>query len=486
MVTNIEESKKNNEEDVRASLYAMLEKQRASFLITSGATAEERIDRLSRGVAMFEKYDQDLVKALAADYGHRSAGQSRVMEIYPVISAFKHAIKHVRQWMKPKKKHLPLTMAISGAKAWIFWQPKGVVGVISPWNYPINLTFIPVACILSAGNRAMIKPSRFTPRTSALFGEMIPKYFDETELACVEPTSDVSRIFSELPFDHLIFTGSIAVGSQVMKACADNLVPVTLELGGKSPTIIGRSANIEQAVWRTLSGKLPNSGQTCISPDYVFVPEESVDRFVELVTKVASEIFPTVRSNMEYTPLINQKQVSRVMGYLKDAEAKGAKILQVNPANEEFAPEVDACIPLTMILQPTPEMLVMQEEIFAPLLPVLTYKKIEEVIEYINSRGRPLALYYFGNDEAEKDYVLSHTTSGGVTVNGSLLHASTDYLPFGGIGASGIGRYHGYEGFCEFSHPKPIFELGFVDMNSYTRPPFTEDKVKLVRRILGI
>lgn len=486
MITNIEETKKENTEDVRASLMAILEKQRASYLVSSGATAEERIDRLNRGVAMIKKYENDLVKALAADYGHRSAGQTKVIEIYPVISAFKHAAKHVRKWMKPERKHLPFSMAISGAKAWIFWQPKGVVGVISPWNYPVNLTFIPVACLLSAGNRAMIKPSRFTPRTSALFGEMIPQYYDETELACVAPTSEISRIFSELPFNHLIFTGSIAVGSQVMRAAAEHLVPVTLELGGKSPVIIGKSAILEQAVWRTLSGKLPNSGQTCISPDYVFVPEESIDQFVELVTKIASEIFPTVRTNMEYTPLINQKQVARVQGYLKDAEAKGAKIIPVNPADEEFAPEADACIPLTMILQVKEDMLVMQEEIFAPLLPVMPYRKIEEVIEYINSHGRPLALYYFGHDEAEKDYVISHTTSGGVTVNGALLHASTDYLPFGGIGASGMGRYHGYEGYKEFSHPKPIFEQGFFDMNYFTRPPFTEDKVKFVRRFLGV
>ncbi|NMC12019.1 MAG: aldehyde dehydrogenase family protein, partial [Chloroflexi bacterium] len=280
MITNIEETKKENTEDVRASLMAILEKQRASYLVSSGATAEERIDRLNRGVAMIKKYENDLVKALAADYGHRSAGQTKVIEIYPVISAFKHAAKHVRKWMKPERKHLPFSMAISGAKAWIFWQPKGVVGVISPWNYPVNLTFIPVACLLSAGNRAMIKPSRFTPRTSALFGEMIPQYYDETELACVAPTSEISRIFSELPFNHLIFTGSIAVGSQVMRAAAEHLVPVTLELGGKSPVIIGKSAILEQAVWRTLSGKLPNSGQTCISPDYVFVPEESIDQFV--------------------------------------------------------------------------------------------------------------------------------------------------------------------------------------------------------------
>ncbi len=486
MITNIEEINKENSDDVQVMLNSILEKQRASYLASGGATAEERIDRLNRGADMLKKYEKDLVGALAADYGHRSAGQSMVMEIYPAISAFKHASKHVRKWMRPQRKSLPLSWAVSGAKGWIYWQPKGVVGVISPWNYPVNLTFVPVACILAAGNRAMVKPSRFTPRTSALFGEMISKTFDETELVVVSPTSDISRLFSELPFNHLIFTGSISVGSQVMRAASENLVPVTLELGGKSPVIIGKTANMEQAVLRMLSGKLPNSGQTCISPDYVFVPEEKMDLFVETVSRIASGIFPTVRGNNEYTPLINQKQVVRVQGYLKDAEAKGAKIIPVNPANEQFAPEIDACFPLTIVLQPTEEMLVMQEEIFAPLLPVMPYRKIEEVIQYINNHGRPLALYYFGHDASEKDYVLSHTISGGVTINGSILHASSDALPFGGIGASGMGRYHGYEGFREFSHPKPIFELGFFDLNNFTRPPFTEQKVKLVRWFLGI
>lgn len=485
-MTTIEEKKIENSDDVHIKLNAILEKQRQSYLASGGSPAEERIDRLNRLAGMLDKYQKDIVAALAADYGHRSAGQSTVMEIFPAISACKHASKHVRKWMRPDRKQLPLSMAISGAKGWIYWQPKGVVGVISPWNYPVNLTFVPVACILAAGNRAMIKPSRFTPRTSALFGEMISKTFDETELVCVAPTSDISRIFSELPFNHMIFTGSIAVGSQVMAAAAEHLVPVTLELGGKSPVIIGKSANMEQAVLRMLSGKLPNSGQTCISPDYVFVPEEKVDLFVETVSRLASEIFPTVRGNNEYTPLINQKQVVRVQGYMKDAEEKGAKLIPVNPANEQFAPEIDACFPLTIVLQATDEMLVMQEEIFAPLLPVIPYHNIDEVSRYINSHGHPLALYYFGQDAAEKEYVLSHTTSGGVTINGAILHASSDALPFGGIGASGMGRYHGYEGFREFSHPKPIFEQGFFDLNTFTRPPFTEQKVKLVKWFLGV
>ncbi|MBN1537111.1 MAG: coniferyl aldehyde dehydrogenase [Anaerolineales bacterium] len=485
-MNTLEETKNVNHEDARSQLNAILEKQRVSYLSAEGSPAEERIDRLSRCANMLDKYQAELVAALAADYGHRSAGQTRVMEIYPAISACKHAIKHVSKWMKPKRKPLPLAYALSGAKGWIYWQPKGVVGVISPWNYPINLTFIPVACILAAGNRAMLKPSRFTPRTSELFGEMISKTFDETELVCVAPTSDISRIFSELPFNHLIFTGSISVGSQVMGAAAKNLVPVTLELGGKSPVIIGKSANMEQAVWRMLSGKLPNSGQTCISPDYVFVPQGKEELFIDIVNHATAEIFPTVRANKEYTPLINQKQVARIQGYIQDAEEKGAKLIPVNPANEEFAPEEDACFPLTIVLNATEDMLVMQEEIFAPLLPVLTYRNIEEVIQFINSHGRPLALYYFGQDEAEKEVVLSHTTSGGVTVNGSILHASSDALPFGGVGASGMGRYHGYEGFVEFSHPKPVFEQGFIDLNQFTRPPFTEQKVKLVKWFLGI
>lgn len=485
-MTTIEEKKIENSDDVRVRLNAILEKQRASHLASGGSPAEERIDRLNRLAGMLDKYQNEICSALAADYGHRSAGQSTVMEIYPAISACKHAAKHVRKWMKPKRIPLSLSMTMGGAKGMIYWQPKGVVGVISPWNYPVNLTFIPVVCILAAGNRAMIKPSRFTARTSELFGEMISKTFDETELVCVAPTSDISRIFSELPFNHLIFTGSVAVGSQVMKAAAEHLVPVTLELGGKSPVIIGKSANMDQAVLRMLSGKLPNSGQTCISPDYVFVPEEKVELFVETVNRITSEIFPTVRGNNEYTPLINQKQVARVQGYIKDAEEKGAKLIPVNPANEEFSPETDACFPLTMVLQATEDMLVMKEEIFAPLLPVLPYHNIDEVTRYINSHDRPLALYYFGQDTAEKEFILSHTTSGGVTINGSILHASTDALPFGGIGASGIGRYHGYEGFREFSHPKPIFEESFFDLNQFTRPPFTEQKVKLVKLFFGI
>lgn len=485
-MTTLEEKKIENSDEARIRLNAILEKQRASYLASGGSPAEERIDRLNRLANMLEKHQKQICEALAADYGHRSAGQTTVMEIYPAISACKHAIKHVHKWMKPKRIPLSLAMTLGGAKGMIYWQPKGVVGVVSPWNYPVNLTFVPVACILAAGNRAMIKPSRFTGRTSELFIEIISKTFDETELVCVAPTSDISRIFSELPFNHLIFTGSVAVGSQVMGAAAEHLVPVTLELGGKSPVIIGKSANLEQAALRMLSGKLPNSGQTCISPDYVFVPEEKVDLFVEAVSRIASKIFPTVRENNEYTPLVNQKQVTRVQGYLKDAEEKGAKLIPVNPANEEFSPESDKIFPLTMVLQATEDMLVMKEEIFAPLLPILPYRNIEEVTRYINNHDRPLALYYFGQDAAEKEYILSHTTSGGVTINGSILHASTDALPFGGVGASGMGRYHGYEGFKEFSHPKPVFEASFFDLNQFTRPPFTEQKVKMVKWFLGV
>ncbi len=485
-MTMIEEKPIEKNLDASIVLNAILEKQRASFLAAGGCSAEERIDRLSRLADMLHKYTPDLVASLAADYGHRSAGQTTIIEIYPAISACKHAIKHVRKWMKPKRAHMPLPMAMAGAKGYLYWQPKGVVGVISPWNYPVNLTFIPVACALSAGNRVMVKPSRFTPRTSALFGEMVSKTFDETELSVVAPTSDISRIFSELPFDHMIFTGSIPVGKEVMRAASDHLVPVTLELGGKSPVIIGKTANMEQAVLRILSGKLPNSGQTCISPDYVFVPEDKVDLFVETTSRLTSEIFPTVRGNNEYTPLINQKQVARIQENIRDAEAKGAKLIPINPANEEFAPEIDAIFPLTMVLQATDDMLVMQEEIFAPLLPVMPYHDIKEVTGYINNHGRPLALYYFGHDPEEKDFVLANTTSGGVTVNGTILHFAAESLPFGGIGASGMGRYHGLDGFREFSHPKPIFEQGFFDLNLFTRPPFTEQKMKLVKLFLGI
>ncbi len=458
-----------------ARMREILDNQKAAHIREGAPSAELRIDRIDRCINQLLKYKDDIADALAADFGHRSKDQSAFTDVVSSLGPLKHSKKHVRKWMKAEKRKVEMPLNLLGAKARVEYQPKGTIGVISPWNFPVQLTFAPLANIFAAGNRAMIKPSEFTEETSALMKKMIEEAFDENEMAVVTGGPEVGGAFASLPFDHIIFTGATSIAHHVMRAAADNLVPLTLELGGKSPVIMGRSADIEKTAKRIMNGKSLNAGQICLAPDYVFTPEESVDQFVGEAQKAVATMFPSgLKDNDDYTSVINQRHFDRLQGYLDDARQKGAEIVEINPQNENFSQQPHHKIPPTLVLNPTDDMAVMQDEIFGPLLPVKTYKDVDETIAYINSHDRPLGLYYFGSDKAEEEKVLSRTTSGGVTVNDVIFHVAQEDLPFGGIGPSGMGSYHGYDGFKEFSHPKSIYTQTGNEILAMFRPPYTD------------
>jgi coniferyl-aldehyde dehydrogenase len=394
-------------------------------------------------------------------------------DVSGAISPMKHARAHLDAWMKgQKRKVTPAALGLLGAKAEVRYQPKGVVGVISPWNFPLSLAMDAIAGAFAAGNRVMLKPSEFTPATSALMAQIIDLYFDDDELAVILGGPEVGAAFAGLPFDHLIFTGATNVGRHVMRAAADNLTPVTLELGGKSPVVIGRSADLAKTAARVMNGKTMNAGQVCLAPDYVLAPKEHLDGFVKEVQSATKRMFPTIKDNRDYTAMINQRHYDRVRGLIDDARAKGAQVVEINPAGEDFSQQEHRKIPPTLILNATNDMSVMQEEIFGPVMPVMTYTSFEDTVADVNSRPRPLALYYFGEDDHEAETLLNRTHSGGVTVNDVIFHFAMDDLPFGGVGPSGMGAYHGHRGFLEFSHEKAIYRQISSEMIAMLRPPY--------------
>ena len=328
----------------------------------------------------------------------------------------------------------------------------------------MQLTFAPLAGIFAAGNRVMIKPSEFTPLTSDLMREAFASAFDDTEVAVITGGPETGAAFSGLPFDHLLFTGATSIAKHVMRAASENLVPVTLELGGKSPVIVGRSADMQQATDRIMMGKTLNAGQICLAPDYVMVPKERQQEFVESAQRSVQRMFPTLLDNPDYTSIVNERHFERLTGYVDDAREKGAEVVEMNPANEDFRQQPHHKVPPTLILDPSEEMKVMQDEIFGPLLPVKSYDAVDDTIGYVNEHDRPLGLYYFGTDAGEERKVLDQTTSGGVTVNDVIMHISQEDLPFGGVGPSGMGSYHGREGFLTFSHQKSVYSQSRFDL----------------------
>ena len=466
-----------------ARMAAVLRAQKAANIAEGAPSAELRIDRIDRCIGLLIKHEQAIIRALNSDFGNRAAEVSGVTDIAGSIGPLKHAKAHLKAWMKPeKRKTTPALLGFLGAKAEVRYQPKGVVGVISPWNFPVNLTFTPLAGVLAAGNRAMIKPSEYTPATSELMAQMFAEAFSEDEIAVFPGGPEVGQAFAELAFDHLIFTGATAIARHVMKAAAQNLVPLTLELGGKSPVILGRSADYATSAARIMAGKTLSAGQICLAPDYVLAPADKLDSFVGEAKSAIGSMFPTIKDNPDYTAVIAERHYERIKGYVDDARAKGAEIVEINPAGEDFSQQEHRKIPPTLIINPTDEMKVMQEEIFGPVLPVVTYKTLDEAIAYVNGHDRPLGLYYFGQDDAEQEQVLSRTTSGGVTVNDVVFHVAQEELPFGGVGPSGMGSYHGQDGFKEFSHKKAIYKQLKADLGPMKalRPPYGEGVRKYI------
>lgn len=471
------------ETGITESIRGTLEAQRNAYLDEGPVSYETRIERLDRAMNQLLKYQDELCEAMDSDFGHRSTYLSKLTDIAAGVGPIKHAKANLKKWMKTERRNTMFPLNLLGARSKIEYQPLGVVGIVSPWNFPVNLTFGPLASVLAAGNRAMIKPSEYTPATSALMAKMIEEVFDPTEVAVITGGPEVGAEFTGMPFDHLIFTGATSVGRHVMAAAAKNLVPVTLELGGKSPVLISRSANLDQAADRIMAGKTMNAGQICLAPDYLLVPEEKQEQIVDLLKAKTSAMFPTVRDNDDYTSVVNDRHFQRLNKYLEDAKEKGATLVEINPASEDFSSQSHHKIAPTLVLNVTDDMLIMQEEIFGPLLPVKTYSDYKEAISYVNSKPRPLGLYYFGTDSSEEEYTLTRTTSGGVTVNDVIMHISQEDLPFGGVGPSGMGAYHGFDGFKTFSHAKSIFRQtnkNIADMIGL-KPPFGPKTMKAIK-----
>jgi coniferyl-aldehyde dehydrogenase len=409
-----------------------------------------------------------LCAAVDRDFRGRAAPETRLLEIFPAVAAVRHARRHLRRWMKPRR--VPTGLWFKPGRSLVMLQPLGVVGIVVPWNYPVYLAAGPLAPALAAGNRALVKMSEAAPETGKLLERLVADRFDPEVLAVVNGGPDAGRQFAALPFDHLLFTGSTEVGRQVMRSAAANLTPVTLELGGKSPAIVGRGRSVEDAAGRILYGKGLNAGQTCIAPDYVLVPEESVEAFAAAARAAVARLYPTLRDNPDYTAIINARHRERLAGYLEEARSGGARVVELNPAGEDFAGSPK--MPPALIFGARDDARVMREEIFGPLLPVVPYRDLSEAIGYVNARPRPLALYVFDHDASAIDRVLRETVSGGVTVNETLLHVAQEELPFGGVGPSGMGEYHGRTGFETFSKRKAVFRPSRFSALALFRPPY--------------
>ena len=469
------------------NLEALVELQRSKFRAEGEVTYSTRIDRLKRLKALIVENKTEFAETTKREFGGaRSYEFSLFSEFASKVEGIDYAMKHLKEWMKPEKRKTNKPMNFLGGKSQVRHFPKGVVGIISPWNLPFGLTVAPLTGALAAGNRAILKPSEFVPETAALFAEIIPKYFLEDEVAVVTGGADISQRFAELPFDHLLFTGSSNIGAKVMQSASKNLVPVTLELGGKSPVIIGRSAKLDLAGTRLTFGKLLNGGQLCLSPDYVVVPNELEEQLIARVVHEAQSMYPNITENEDYAGVINERHFARLQNYIDDAVAKGAKLTIVG-ADKTRVSEDNRRMPLHILQNVNEDMLVMHEEIFGPILPVMTYSDVAEVPDMIEPRRNPLAMYYFGKDKREQEYLLSNVQSGGVCINDITLHYVQEDLPFGGVGASGMGAYHGPEGFRSLSHARAIYSQTMIDVLPIigARPPFGEKFRKNISKILG-
>ena len=463
-----------------SSLRALLASQREAHARHTPDYAQ-RMDDLRRLRAAFKARFDGLATAMSADFGHRSRHESQLADEMTVLHAIDHARSRLGRWMKPRRM----------LADWQFWpatceirfQPLGVVGVIAPWNYPVNLALIPLVEALAAGNHVMLKPSEHTPRTSAALAELLASVFPQERVATVLGGPEVGATFTALQFDHLFFTGSTAVGRKVALAAAPNLTPVTLELGGKSPAIVAPDYPLATAAARIAAGKLLNAGQTCIAPDYVLLPTAAREGFVQALRAYVQQHYPALRDTPDYTSIVSERQYARLKNLVDDARAKGATVVTLpgedahDPARRVFAP--------TLLLDVDDGMAVMQDEIFGPILPLIGYGAIEEAVAYVNRHPQPLALYHFDHDRARTERVLDQTLAGGVSVNDAVLHIVQSRLPFGGVGPSGMGHYHGHAGFLTFSKQKPVFRQARFSSLALLRPPygaFAERMLKFLTR----
>nr|WP_183275103.1 coniferyl aldehyde dehydrogenase [Endobacter medicaginis]MCX5475965.1 coniferyl aldehyde dehydrogenase [Endobacter medicaginis] len=458
---------------------SLLDRQRAAFLRDGPPDLRARRTALARLRAAVLSNRAALVEAISADFGHRAAPETDLLEIVPTLQAIDYLRHRLARFMRPERRHVAATYRLGQAR--VVHQPKGVIGIMAPWNYPFSLTMIPLATALAAGNRAMLKPSEHTPRTTAAIEALCGTTFAAEEVAVVSGDARIGAAFSGLAFDHLLFTGSTSVGRHVMRAASENLVPVTLELGGKSPVVVAPGAVDDRTVAAIAYGKLANGGQTCVAPDYALVHEDEIDAFAARYDAAVRRLYPAGPDSDDYTAIINDAHLARLSGLADEARRRGARVIEIG-APRQGASNTRKMTPL-LVLDAPDDAGVMCDEIFGPILPIRAYRRIDDAIAYINARPRPLALYHFGPDDADRAAVLRRTTSGGVGINTTLLHVAQDDLPFGGIGPSGMGAYHGIEGFRSMSHAKGIFAQGRLDLPRLVRPPYGR-LVDLTRRML--
>ena len=436
--------------------------QKKHFIKEGPPSLELRVDRLNRLKTLIMDNRYDFIEALNSDYGNRSKEASIMTDAYSIIPDLNTAIKNIKKWTKADKRSANFPFGFFGARAYVNYEPLGTVGMISPWNFPVNLSFGPLAAIFAAGNQVMHKPSELTPLTASLIKDLCDKAFDENEFATFLGGPEVGEAFTKLHFDHLLYTGSGNVGKHVMQSAAENLVPVTLELGGKSPVVIGDSADLKSSAKRIMFGKTLNAGQICLAPDYVIIHKDKKEEFITEAENAIKGFYPDIKDNEDYTSIINERHYNRINSLIEDAKEKGANVHQINPSNEDFTQQEFYKIPPTIITNTSDDMRVMNEEIFGPVLPVLEYENIDDALSTINAKDRPLGLYYFGTDKKEESEIINKTSSGGVTVNNVIGHIQQTDLPFGGVGPSGMGRYQGYDGFKNFSNHRAVYkDIGF-------------------------
>jgi len=462
--------------DPSPPLVRALERMRAAFLKDMMPSLTTRRDRLARLAQMTKRHAPDIMDTINADFGHRSRHETLIADLLAVDEAVRYAQRNLREWMRPRR--VPTDIKYRPGFNRLISQPLGVVGVVAPWNYPYQLSMLPALGALAAGNRVMIKPSELAPRTAALMTRIVRESFADDELIVFPGDAAVGKAFTELPFDHLFFTGSTAVGRVVAQAAAKNLTPVTLELGGKSPVIVDLKGSFESIAPKIAVGKLFNAGQTCIAPDYALVPRERVDDFAIAMWHAMGILYPTLAANPDYSSIVNERHYGRLEDLLADAKARGARFLDVNPAGEMFDATQRKLAP-AIVLDVNDGMRIMREEIFGPLLPVVPYDKLDDALDYINARDRPLALYLFSDTRRGRERALSNTIAGGVTVNGCLTHFAQEAQPFGGVGASGSGSYHGVHGFRTFSKQKAVYYEPRIGILPLLMPPYGKvlDKV---------
>jgi coniferyl-aldehyde dehydrogenase len=449
-----------------SSLEAVFARQRAAFAANPFPAAAERRSQLDRLIRAIVSRQDEIASAIDRDFGGRCRPEVRSSEIFVSLQSLRYARRHVAEWIKSRPVSVDLPMQM--AKAWVMPQPVGVVGIVAPWNYPLFLTMGPLAGALAAGNRVIVKPSEFAPSTASVLAHVLGQCFAEDLVAVVQGDAEIAKAFVRLPFDHLLFTGSTSVGRQVLREAAENLTPVTLELGGKSPVLLAPDANFASAAGSIVYGKLLNAGQTCIAPDYALAPADRLEEFVRILQTEIEKQYPRAADNRDYTSIINDNQCGRLRRYLEEARAAGCRVIEIGAETSQL----NRKLPPTLVVDPPDNLRLMQDEIFGPILPLKPYRTLDDAIRYINDRPRPLALYLYTRSPQVMDEVLKRTVSGGVSINDTLLHIAVEGLPFGGVGPSGFGHYHGRAGFDAFSKLKAVFRRRGFALSALLRPPY--------------